>query len=569
MKLNKIAKRKSLGLVSCFGVLGLLTVALLCPVTGNNASAEGGETTTETASTKVRAFLKPVISIALGARIDVDVIPTSSGSFGVNSMDLNVATNNTSGFAVMLNGVDGTDLVATNSSNTNTIKSITADTDQTGFAANSWGAYVGTAAPTASTQYKPVTDTATQMTSTETAGTNNAYKLAFGTMVNTEIPAGTYQRQVLVSVVANPLEVDSLSAMTYMQDMTPEICEHSAEGETTQLIDSRDGNKYWVAKLKDNRCWMVQNLALTFSDTVPEKDGIKYVSKLTSADSDIGQKKNVAGTMMNENYTGDTEWSFTTGQYKMTNTEFSVPAAQTNPPQTATRSWNLGKWVLATPLLTTSCGDVNNIATCTKVGFVDVSDSSKFQPGYTATTGNWQGANATNNTLVAVNCTAWSGSGTSKICTAGTYDEHYLIGNYYQFNTATAGSGGTITNADAPNSVCPKGWMLPTAGSQADNKSGSFQNMLVKYGLASAVSAGQYNIAADPLYFVRSGVVHPANSAGTFRNAGLNGNWWSSRAYSSTTHAYHLHFNTSVDASHDSHRYAGFPLRCLSTVIDI
>lgn len=72
--------------------------------------------------------------------------------------------------------------------------------------------------------------------------------------------------------------------------------------------------------------------------------------------------------------------------------------------------------------------------------------------------------------------------------------------------------------------------MLPTAGSQADGKSGSFQNMLSKYGLASAVSAGAYNIAAEPLYFVRSGYVYLPNTTGTFRNAGAYGIYWSSRA---------------------------------------
>ena len=555
MKLNKITKRKSLGLASCFGVLGLLTVMLLCPMAGN-ASAEGE--VTETGTTKARVMLKPVISVSLGARVDVDVVPKSTGSFGVNSMDLTVATNNSSGFAVLLNGVGGTTLEATSSTNSSVINSIGANTDQSGFAANTWGAYVGETAPTASTEYRPVTAAASQMTSTPNANASTTYKLAFGTMVNTEIPAGTYQRQVLVSVVANPLEVDSLSNLTYMQDMTPEICEHSAEDETTQLIDNRDGNIYWVAKLKDGRCWMTQNLALTFGDRNANQT---FVNKLTPADSDVSAN-----------------WSFTEGAgTKMRNTEFSVPPAVSNPPQTETRSWNLGKWVLATPLLTTSCGDVTNIATCTKVGFVDVSDSAKFKPGYTAATGNWAGANATNNTLVAVNCTEWSGSGASKVCTAGTYDEHYLIGNYYQFNAATAGSGGTITNADAADSICPKGWMLPTAGSQADGKSGSFQNMLSKYGLASSVAAGQYNIAAAPLYFVRSGHVNlPGISGGTFRNAGQWGFTWSSQASSTDTagnntpSAYSLYFITLVSPSGGPFtRHYGFPLRCLSTVLDM
>ena len=120
--------------------------------------------------------------------------------------------------------------------------------------------------------------------------------------------------------------------------------------------------------------------------------------------------------------------------------------------------------------------------------------------------------------------------------------------------------------------------MLPTAGSQADGKSGSFQNMLSKYGLASSVAAGQYNIAAAPLYFVRSGyVLLPGVSGATFRDAGVLGYGWSSRGSSTrydgvaTPSAYYLLFNaTGVTPSHGPYeRWLSFPLRCLSTVLDM
>ncbi len=113
--------------------------------------------------------------------------------------------------------------------------------------------------------------------------------------------------------------------------------------------------------------------------------------------------------------------------------------------------------------------------------------------------------------------------------------------------------------------------MLPTAGSQADGKSGSFQNMLSKYGLASSVTGSadgvNYNIAAAPLYFVRSGYVYLPNTAGTLRYAGLHGDWWSARGDAATS-AYGLYFNaTGVYPSNGDVRWHGYPLRCLSTVL--
>ena len=127
-----------------------------------------------------------------------------------------------------------------------------------------------------------------------------------------------------------------------------------------------------------------------------------------------------------------------------------------------------------------------------------------------------------------------------------------------------------------PNDI-PKGWQLPTAGSQADGKSGSFQNLLSKYGVASSVSGTgvdgvAYNIAAGPLYFVRSGLLNlPGVSGATFSHAGLSGYWWSSRSYSDATHAYYLGFNASDVYPSDgpNNRWFGFSLRCLSTVLDM
>ena len=78
--------------------------------------------------------------------------------------------------------------------------------------------------------------------------------------------------------------------------------------------------------------------------------------------------------------------------------------------------------------------------------------------------------------------------------------------------------------------------------------------------------------------FVRSGNVNlPGVSGATFRNAGINGYGWSSRASSTRANgsaipsAYYLVFGPS-DVSPSSgpwERWLGRPLRCLSTVLDM
>ena len=75
---------------------------------------------------------------------------------------------------------------------------------------------------------------------------------------------------------------------------------------------------------------------------------------------------------------------------------------------------------------------------------------------------------------------------------------------------------------------------------------------------------------------MRSGNISPTNSLGVFRFAGQSGQYWSLRASAADSDgntypsAYDLVFSVDVYPSRGPHtQYLGFPLRCLSTVIDI
>ncbi len=69
--------------------------------------------------------------------------------------------------------------------------------------------------------------------------------------------------------------------------------------------------------------------------------------------------------------------------------------------------------------------------------------------------------------------------------------------------------------------------------------------------------------------FVRSGFVSLTVSAGTLIGANYNGDYWSAHSYSTTMDAYFLATNIEVYPSYPSSHYFGFPLRCLSTVLDM
>ncbi len=100
----------------------------------------------------------------------------------------------------------------------------------------------------------------------------------------------------------NPELHPNLLDITYMQDMTEEVCQNSYENDTKQLIDKRDGKTYWVAKLKDGNCWMTQNLDLDLYANSTNR-------KLTNEDSDVANWTSTTGA--------STMWSDSFSNYNM------------------------------------------------------------------------------------------------------------------------------------------------------------------------------------------------------------------------------------------------------------
>ena len=106
----------------------------------------------------------------------------------------------------------------------------------------------------------------------------------------------------------------SLHTITYMQEMTPEICANTTKpigslatagnddwdgshyGDSNYiprkaLIDSRDNKKYLVAKLADGECWMTQNLGLDLSTG----------TTLTSSNTDLNTMSSYTPARSTEN----------------------------------------------------------------------------------------------------------------------------------------------------------------------------------------------------------------------------------------------------------------------------
>ena len=464
----------------------MLTFAMFCPSPIDSASAE--ETTS-----KLSLAISPTLSLSLQDTVDLNVTPTQNGTFSSNTASLSISTNNETGYSLYMATSNGKNTLASQNPNTtDTISSISSDENgipSTDFPSNTWGYSLDEAAPTNTTTYQAVpTDNTTALKTTSTAS-NDSYNLTFGAKVDTSLPSGTYSNQVIVSAVANPAYVPTLSAIDNMQDMTPEICQASSENETKQLTDTRDGKQYWVTKLADNNCWMTQNLDLDLTNGTP----------LTPEDSDVSSNWNPPIT---------------------TEKNGAVTSDSSN---TGTYSWDFGLYVKNNPDDYDSyCHQVKTMSGCD--GWTDVTNLTPAT-------------------------TEWTGSIDNTV-SGNTYDAHFLVGNFYQWNAATAGTGGSITSANATDSICPKGWQLPTSN---NSNNGSFQ--------ALVGNLNSTTITQSPYYFNPSGGVF----SGSLRYAGYFGIYWSSTAGSSTSNAYYLYFASgNVYPSYGDYRYGGYSVRCLA-----
>ena len=128
----------------------------------------------------------------------------------------------------------------------------------------------------------------------------------------------------------------------------------------------------------------------------------------------------------------------------------------------------------------------------------------------------------------------------------------------YVTNFASAGSSMGMSSGDAPDSICPRGWILATYDG---NK--SYKNLIIDvYGRENANPNRDTGILYLPLSFLRSGNYNYSN--GNKDNRGSDGYYWESRI-ASATYSNYLYFNSArLGPQNGTSRGHGFSVRCLS-----
>lgn len=119
---------------------------------------------------------------------------------------------------------------------------------------------------------------------------------------------------------------------------------------------------------------------------------------------------------------------------------------------------------------------------------------------------------------------------------------HY--GNYYTYPQATAGSGTTTLNQDAPYDICPKGWRLPSVSSTYYANQEVYK-MMVNY-IDDDVEwhedlpydwlpywAMENDLRPSPISLVWAGEMYPNGDIASFL-VGAAGYWWTATASNSS-----------------------------------
>lgn len=260
MKLRKKTSRMStVGLSSFFALLAVLGVAVTCPMMGMSASAADDSAmlaidfylaNNDTSVSQMSQMLTidfflangdpnyPAISKMLGidfylrgnmsidmsdlaAEVTGEVQPLSADTqFVSRSTGFSVYSSDTKGFVVSAGSTDGQTAMELKDGNTllGTIPTLTNEAaDSTGFGANAWGYKITEAGSAGSKAYQPLTpDPAVAYT--HNSNGDVSLELTFGAKVDMSTQAGSYERGVKVSAVANAENTTSVAESRAMMD---------------------------------------------------------------------------------------------------------------------------------------------------------------------------------------------------------------------------------------------------------------------------------------------------------------------------------------------------------------
>jgi hypothetical protein len=480
-------------------------VYLYSPVIGSHADSS--------ATADINVEVGEVLALTLDkAALDLSVNPNN---FVSGTISASVATNSQYGYTLTLEDVDNSANMTHANTNIDTVLTSAFDGTKTSSTMedNTWGYSLD------ATDFRKVPANGSPVTlktiATPIVTEGDVTSVTFGAMVG-NVPSGTYTDKVLFTAYTNGASsnCDGFFCISKMQEMTSSVC----EGTTTPLasateIDwdgSHEGDQNYIPRTtltdtRDNKTYLVSKFADGKCWMSQSLDLVLLSSTpLTSADTDLNSKSS---------WTPDTDTS--------TNiSTFVVP-----------EFWQY---------------EYENAPAHTAIS---------YRPG-----------------------TTYYRNGVTSSSTPSTNDgksEWEKVGIYYDQDSAMAGSDNAIfENFDliswdddagktAPDSICPKGWRLPTAGySSGPDDVSTFANTYSD----RLTSDGPFNsiLALTATGQIRDGNLYEDVTWGDFHTSVISDKYYQS-AFIMTPYDQDATTKGITSMGWDSvYRHRGYQLRCVA-----
>ncbi len=439
-----------------------------------------------------------------------------------NIINVSVATNASHGYTLSATVGDSlhNNTNLTHANNTDIFSSIAMDANLANLTTdNTWGySYKNNIATTPTwSSYSGLSNSASKVLFNTDNNSSSSVDFKIAAKASETQPSGIYTGTINFAATTKPIP-KTIDDIAYMQTFAELDAVDLASVKSSMTLNSaymlkdiRDEKEYYVTRLEDGNVWMTQNLDLDLSHDRP----------LTSNDTDLNDSS-LSGAY-SVGYTYDTSDNIISWTPKNTTRDYQ------NNTGTA--------WV-----------NNNNMA-------------YSLDPGEWYWDGDDSGTTACNYLTTA--CDHFSQ-------TQSETNTHLSIGNYYNWSATIASDNGSSLTASTyndvtlnpQNSICPKGWRLPTISSQSNIVSGSTNEFArLNYLYNSGATNTDIRLISSPLWFVRAGLV---SSNGNLVYSGSGTGYWPSTVYGSGQ-AYYLDFSaTNVNPTNHVNMFFGRSVRCVA-----
>ena len=559
-----------------------LFAAIICLGLGYIISASPFVKATDTT---VTATIEPVLSMSLNTNaIDLNIIPSSTGTEEYGSVTLTVDTNNSTGYQLTMSSTSP-NLIG---SSTNSIPTISGATSSSPLAldVNTWGWYADSFGSFNQT-YISLPDTGNELLvrQTNTNGLADRTIAYFGAKLNLSTPADTYSNIITFTAITNyvpqptPIPedagvIDVYPTTGWAGDAIMITSNNQFNDVTGVTIGGTACTDYAIFSPSSIQCVLPAKAATDPSANDGTENG--YAVAVTTNTGTVDMH-NFTVRYFNPSRT-ETIGSSTTSNITMQNfTQSNCNAMTVGQVVSLTDSRN-NQTYRVKKMQDNKCWMVDNMKYLGEGITITNTADSTTGITYNNTDGKYNTVDGTNALSTDNFDKAFYNNPMSNSYCYGTsiQSSYTKCGYLYNWYAATAGTGTYATSTDGTNvsgSICPTGWRLPSAYSDGSTATGDGTSYTAAdfAVLNASMNAGSLTTGSTTSSYYANwqftgawSGVFSGNWNNGFYYQGSDGYYWSSTANSSTL-ARLLYFYSSVvnPGNRNSTKYYGRAVRCV------